>query len=81
VDESKFTDDTKKELVHKHIINMKNHFETNYNDLKDFYENIHSTDDIAVCMTVSLYAYKNDVIDGVKVKAFLPENYLSASSN
>lgn len=81
VNESKFTDETKKILAHQHIINMKTHFETNYNDLKDFYENIHSTDDIAICMTASLYAYKDDVIEWIKAKVFLPENYSSVRSD
>jgi hypothetical protein len=43
---------------------MKNHLENyNQNELGDFYTNIHSTDDIALCMTASLYVDKNDVIE------------------
>jgi len=34
-----------------------------YNDLSDFYANIHSTQDVALCITASLYADKNDVIE------------------
>jgi hypothetical protein len=61
---SKITEEKKKELAHKHLINMKTHLE-NYNqsDLKDFYTNIHSTEDLALCITASLYADKNDVIE------------------
>jgi hypothetical protein len=63
VDSSKISENQKKELIHKHIINMKSHLEEKYDDLKDFYENIHNTDDIVLCMTASLYASKNDVIE------------------
>jgi hypothetical protein len=63
IDESKITDDVKKELMQAHINNMKSHLEENYADLKDFYSNIHSSDDIALCMLASLYADKNDVIE------------------
>jgi hypothetical protein len=42
---------------------MKIHLEGNFNDLKDFYTNIHGTDDIALCITASLYVDKNDVIE------------------
>lgn len=80
VDTSKFSEETKKELAHKHIINMKNHL-WNYNDLKNFYENIHNTDDLAICMTTSLYADKNDVIEWIKAKVFLPENYWTVRSD
>jgi hypothetical protein len=41
---------------------MKSHL-SNYNDLKDFYENIHNSDDIVLCMTAALYANKDDVIE------------------
>ena len=75
IDESKITDDVKKELMQAHINNMKSHLEENYADLKDFYSNIHSSDDIALCMLASLYADKNDVIEWIKAKVFLPENY------
>lgn len=78
VNESKFTDEIKKEFAHRHVSNMKTHLESNYNDLKDFYTNIKNTDDIAICMTASLYADKNDVIEWVKAKVFLPENYMTS---
>ena len=81
IDSSKITEDKKKELVHKHLINMKIHLESNFNDLKDFYTNIHGTDDIALCITASLYADKNDVIEWVKAKVFLPENYGSVRTD
>jgi hypothetical protein len=42
---------------------MKTHFEEKYGDLQDFYTNIHNTDDLALCMTASLYASKEDVIE------------------
>ena len=74
IDASKISEQDKKEMVHKHINNMKSHL-SNYNDLKDFYENIHSSDDIVLCMTAALYANKDDVIEWVKAKVFLPENY------
>ncbi len=80
VDLEKITDENKKILAHKHIDNMKTHFEKNYKDLKDFYNNIHNTDDLVVCMTASLYASKEDVIEWIKAKVFLPENYWVASS-
>jgi hypothetical protein len=41
---------------------MKKHLEK-YKDLSDFYKNINSTEDIALCITASLYADKNDVIE------------------
>jgi len=66
----------KKELVHIHINNMKKYLETNYNNLVDFYSNINNTDDLAVCIVAWLYANKDDVIEWVKAKVFLPENYL-----
>ena len=68
-------DHKERELAHKHLQNMKAHLEGNYNDLKDFYSNIHNTDDLVVCMTTALYADKDDVIEWVKAKVFLPENY------
>ncbi len=64
-----------KELTHKHIQNMKTHLESNFDNLKDFYANIKSTDDIVLCITASLYADKDDIIEWVKAKVFLPENY------
>lgn len=74
IDKSKFTEDDKLQLAHNHLSNMKLYLE-NYKNLKDFYANIHSTEDIALCITASLYADKNDVIEWVKAKVFLPENY------
>ncbi len=76
VDASKFSENDKKELAHRHLINMKTHLEKyNENDLSDFYTNINSTEDLAICITTALYADKNDVIEWVKAKVFLPENY------
>jgi hypothetical protein len=63
VDESKITEEKKKELAHIHIGNMKTHLEENYNDLTDFYSNIKNVDDLVICMTASLYADKQDVIE------------------
>lgn len=74
VDESKITDADKLKLAHGHLTLMKSHLE-NYKDLSDFYTNIHSTEDLALCITASLYADKDDVIEWVKAKVFLPENY------
>ena len=76
IDESKITEVDKLKLAHGHLTIMKSHLE-NYkdNDLSDFYTNIHSTEDLALCITASLYADKNDVIEWVKAKVFLPENY------
>jgi len=76
VDGSKFTSDDKLKLAHSHLISMKTHLE-NYkdNDLSDFYANIHSTEDLALCISASLYVNPNDVIEWVKAKVFLPENY------
>jgi hypothetical protein len=43
---------------------MKTHLENfNANELGDFYTNIKSTEDIALCMVTSLYADKDDVIE------------------
>ena len=82
IDSNKFTPDTKKALAHYHLANMKNHLESyNQNDLKDFYTNVHSTEDVALCITASLYADKNDVIEWVKAKVFLPENYGSVRTD
>ena len=81
VDVSKFTPDNKKELAHKHILNMQAYFGANFNNLKDFYANIHNTDDLAICMTTALYADKDDVIEWVKAKVFLPENYREIQSD
>ena len=76
VDESKFTDSDKIKLAHNHVALMKSHLESfNTNDLSDFYTNIHSTEDVALCMIAALYVDKEDVIEWVKAKVFLPENY------
>ena len=82
VDESKFTDADKIKLAHNHVTIMKTHLENfNANELGDFYTNIKSTEDIALCMVTSLYADKDDVIEWVKAKVFLPENYWSIRSD
>ena len=70
-----FTDADKLKLAQGHLTLMKSHLENKDNDLSDFYANIHSTEDLALCITASLYADKNDVIEWVKAKVFLPENY------
>ena len=80
VDETKITEADKLTLAQSHLINMKAHLELYKNDqrgvdLTDFYKNIHSTEDIALCITASLYADKDDVIEWVKANVFLPENY------
>ena len=76
VDEVKFKEDDRLTLAHAHLKNMKSHLEKyNENNLADFYTNIHSTEDIALCITASLYVDKDDVIEWVKAKVFLPENY------
>ena len=73
---NKITDADKLKLAHGHLTLMKSHLENyNDNDLSGFYTNIHSTEDLALCITASLYADKNDVIEWVKAKVFLPENY------
>ena len=82
VDESKITESDKKKLAHNHITIMKTYLEGfKSNDLSDFYTNIHSSEDIALCMTTALYADKEDVIEWVKAKVFLPENYRSGVSD
>ena len=82
VDESKFTETDKYKLAQGHLTIMKSHLENfNDNDLSEFYTNIHSTEDLALCITASLYADKNDVIEWVKAKVFLPENYGSVRSD
>jgi len=75
VDTSKITEEKKKELAHKHITNMKTYLEGDFSELKDFYSTIHNTDDLVICFTAALYADKEDVIEWVKAKVFLPENY------
>ena len=80
VDASKITENDKMTLAHSHLINMKSHLEVYKDDqrgidLSDFYQNINSTEDIALCITASLYANAEDVIEWVKAKVFLPENY------
>ena len=74
--------DQKLSLAHKHLQNMKLYLE-NYkdNDLSEFYTNIHSTEDLALCITASLYANQDDVIEWVKAKVFLPENYGSVRND
>ena len=82
VDESKITSEDRLKLAHGHLVNMKSHLEKyKDNDLSDFYASIHSTEDLALCITASLYADKNDVIEWVKAKVFLPENYGSIRSD
>ena len=78
VDSEKITDDMKMQLVQKHIDNMRQHLVWNYEALQDFYKNINSVDDLALCITASLYADKNDIIEWIKAKVFLPENYVMA---
>ena len=75
IDVEKISDVQKKELAHKHLQIMKTYLESDYEALKDFYSNIHSSQDLALCITASLYANRDDVIDWVKAKVFLPENY------
>ncbi len=80
VDASKITESDKMTLAHSHLINMKAHLEAYKDDekgidLTEFYKNIHSTEDLALCITASLYANADDVIEWVKAKVFLPENY------
>lgn len=75
VDTSKITEENKRELAHLHITNMKTHLEGDFSELKDFYSSIYNIDDLVICMTTSLYADKDDVIEWVKAKVFLPENY------
>ena len=78
----KVTDADKLKLAQGHLTLMKSHLE-NYkdSDLSDFYTNIHSTEDLALCITASLYADKDDVIEWVKAKVFLPENYWAVRSD
>lgn len=77
-----FTLDDKKQLAQYHLRTMKEQLEAyDDNDLKDFYTNITSTEDIALCITASLYADKDDVIEWVKARVFLPENYWSVRSD
>ena len=86
VDESKITESDKYKLARGHLINMKAYLETykdesNNIDLTNFYKNINSTEDIALCITASLYADKDDVVEWVKAKVFLPENYGAVRSD
>ena len=86
VDESKITEADKLRLAHNHLLNMKAHLEVYKDekrniDLSDFYKNINSTEDIALCITASLYANRDDVIEWVKANVFLPENYGSFHSD
>lgn len=75
VDTTKIWENEKKMLAHKHLQIMKNYLESDYESMKDFYSTIHSTQDLALCITASLYVDKDDVIEWVKAKVFLPENY------
>jgi hypothetical protein len=68
VDTSKFTESDKLKLAHNHLVNMKSYLEIYKDnqrdiDLSDFYTSITSTEDIALCITASLYADKDDVIE------------------
>ena len=86
VDTSKFTESDKLKLAHNHLVNMKSYLEIYKDnqrdiDLSDFYTSITSTEDIALCITAALYADKDDVIEWVKAKVFLPENYWAVRSN
>ena len=86
VDESKITEADKLRLAHNHLLNMKAHLEVYKDDrmgidLVDCYKNINSTEDIALCITASLYANRDDVIEWIKANVFLPENYWSFHSN
>ena len=81
VDASKISENEKKQLAHKHLQIMKSYLESDYEALKDFYSSIHSSQDLALCMTASLYASRDDVIEWVKAKVFLPENYGSVRSD
>lgn len=81
VDPTKITYEKKRELVHLHMFNMKTYLEENYNNLGDFYSNIHNNNDLSLCIIASFYVDKNDVIEWVKAKVFLPENYRSADSD
>ena len=81
IDTTKFTEDDKKNLAHKHISNMYSHLVSNYSNLSDFYANINSTEDLALCIIASLYTNQDDVIEWVKAKIFLPENYGTTHSD
>ena len=77
-----FTPDDIKNLAQNHLKNMKTHLEEyDRNDLSDFYTNIKSTEDLALCITASLYAGVDDVVEWVKAKIFLPENYWTVHSD
>jgi hypothetical protein len=53
-----------RQLAKNHLKNMKAHLEKyNENDLSEFYTNIKSTEDLALCITASLYVDKDDVIE------------------
>ena len=86
VDESKITEADKYKLARGHLVNMKAHLEVYKNDaqgidLTEFYKKIDSIEDIALCITASLYADRDDVIEWVKANVFLPENYGSFRSD
>ena len=75
IDYPKINDEEKRILAHKHITNMKSYFWSNYNNLRDFYSNIRNLDDLIICTTASLYANQDDIVQWIKAKVFLPENY------
>ena len=61
VDESKFTDDVKKELAHKHIINMG--IDVTDNQLQIIFNRIKSLADKGKCIThVEVHAITEDVV-------------------
>lgn len=77
-----FTSNDIKNLAQNHLKNMKAHLEAyDDNELQDFYTSIKSTEDLALCITASLYADADDVVEWVKAKIFLPENYGSIHSD
>ena len=77
-----FTSDDIKNLAQNHLKNMKAHLEAyDDNELQDFYTSIKSTEDLALCIATSLYADVDDVVEWVKAKIFLPENYWSVHSD
>lgn len=75
---SAFDEWSKLLLAHKHVENMKNHLWI-YKDLSDFYKNVHTIDDLAVCMATSLYCNQNDVIKWITAHVFMPETYYEAT--
>jgi len=71
---SMIDEEQKQILIQKHITNMTQYL-AKYSDLSNFYKDIHTIDDLAVCMTTSLYCNQNDVIEWIKAQVFMPENY------